>query len=212
MPEGLLPLFPLEVVLLPHATMPLHVFEERYKEMVSDCLRTASEFGVVQSRGNGILRIGCSASIEEVLKRYDDGRLDILSLGRRRFEIQEVDSERAYLSAKVTFFDDDDFSPAPGDLRRRALITHAELLTLVESDEEPPDINLPDLSFHLARISTDLDFRQLLLDIRSESERMQRVSEHLSRLIVQHRTRNVMKRVIRQNGHGTHLGDLSSRS
>lgn len=210
--EGLLPLFPLEVVLLPHAPMPLHIFEDRYKEMIGECLRTGSEFGVVQARGNGILRIGCSASIEEVLKTYDDGRMDILSLGRRRFEIQDVETERAYLHAHVTFFDDDDFSPVPGELRRRALISHAELLALTESDEEPTDIDLPDLSFHLARVSTDLDFRQLLLDIRSESARMERVAEHLSRLILQRRTQNDMKRVIRQNGHGTHLGDLSSRS
>jgi Lon protease-like protein len=212
MQEGMLPLFPLEAVLLPHAPLPLHIFEERYKELIGECLTAHGEFGVVLARGNGILRIGCTASIDAVLKRYEDGRLDILAMGRQRFQIADVNTDRAFLRGKVEFLEDEDATPAPLELRRKALASHMEMLRLTESEEEPPTLDESDLSFRLAQISPDLDFRQMLLGLMSEQERMGKVADHLEILILRHHTQGAMKRVIRQNGHGTHLGDLSGRS
>src|SRR5439155_16695042 len=85
--QGWLPLFPLHVVLLPEAELPLHIFEDRYKEMIAEVLRDKIEFGVVLANERGIVNTGCTAVIERVLREYPDGRLDILALGRRRFEI-----------------------------------------------------------------------------------------------------------------------------
>jgi Lon protease-like protein len=82
MRRELLPLFPLAVVLLPRNTLPLHIFEERYKEMIGLVIETGEEFGVVLAAKEGIARVGCTASIEQVLQRYPDGRLDIITLGR----------------------------------------------------------------------------------------------------------------------------------
>src|SRR5436309_1935808 len=98
----LLPIFPLDLVLLPTTPLPLHIFEDRYREMVAECLEHKQAFGVVRSKENeGVAEIGCTAEIVEVSKRYPDGRMDIITRGRERFEIMRVDQERAFLRAEV---------------------------------------------------------------------------------------------------------------
>src|SRR3954468_8315482 len=97
MSSRLLPLFPLNVVVFPRTRLPLHIFEDRYKEMVGNALRDESEFGIVLAKDDGIVNAGCTVSIEKVLEMYPDGRMDILTAGKRRFEIATLNEERAYL-------------------------------------------------------------------------------------------------------------------
>ena len=111
MQDGLLPLFPLQVVLLPGSQLPLHIFEDRYKEMIGEVLRDKLEFGVVLASEKGIVNTGCTATVDRVLREYPDGRLDILTRGRRRFEILLLNDERSFLRGAVEFFDDDDADP-----------------------------------------------------------------------------------------------------
>src|SRR6266403_6089970 len=85
-----IPLFPLNVVLLPGAELPLHIFEPRYRQMVKDCLEEKSEFGMVLSLDKGVARVGCTAEIVQVAKRYPDGRMDILTIGRAPFRGVEL--------------------------------------------------------------------------------------------------------------------------
>ena len=107
MPSNIIiPLFPLGLVLLPQMPLPLHIFEERYKLMIGDRLKKNKEFGIVYFNGTDIQAIGCTASIQRVLKRYDDGRLDILTRGENRFEINEMYDHKPYLEAEVSIFDD----------------------------------------------------------------------------------------------------------
>jgi Lon protease-like protein len=101
-----IPLFPLGLVLLPQMPLPLHIFEERYTLMIGECLGKNEEFGIVYFNGTDIQAIGCTASIHKVVKRYNDGRLDILTRGENRFEINEIVDHKPYLEAGVTFFDD----------------------------------------------------------------------------------------------------------
>src|SRR5881396_2113985 len=93
----LLPLFPLHVVLFPGGVLPLHIFEERYKEMIGEAIRNKAEFGVMLATSGGIANIGCSAVVEQVIKDYPDGRQDILTRGKRRFELLLVNEERDFL-------------------------------------------------------------------------------------------------------------------
>src|SRR5882672_10252089 len=97
------PLFPLDLVLLPDTPLPLHIFEPRYKEMVGECLRAREPFGVIRAAGNGIVRVGCTAEIVDVLRAYPDGRMDILTMGRRRFAVTDVDSERDFLRGDIEY-------------------------------------------------------------------------------------------------------------
>src|SRR5579863_1116675 len=100
---SLLPLFPLDLVLLPGASLPLHIFEPRYREMTAECLDQQKPFGVVRAKEDGISDIGCTAEILKVAKQYPDGRSDILTQGSRRFEVVQVNQERSFLQAEVLY-------------------------------------------------------------------------------------------------------------
>src|SRR5438094_3163303 len=102
----LLPLFPLDLVLLPGVPLPLHIFEPRYKEMIKECLDQNRAFGIIRSKGEALATIGCTAEIMNVLKTYPDGRMNILAEGKKRFEVLQVNQERAFLRAEVFYLDD----------------------------------------------------------------------------------------------------------
>ena len=87
MSSRLIPLFPLHVVVFPGTPLPLHVFEERYKDMVGTAIRENSEFGVVLAREDGIVNAGCTVVVEKLTELHADGRMDIITRGRQRFEI-----------------------------------------------------------------------------------------------------------------------------
>ncbi|UCG19764.1 MAG: LON peptidase substrate-binding domain-containing protein [Deltaproteobacteria bacterium] len=105
--ETTIPLFPLEVVLMPSMPLPLHIFEERYKLMIGECLEQKREFGVVYQKGSDMKKIGCTARIVQVLRRFDDGRLDIMTQGAERFVIESINEDKPYLQAEVIYFDDE---------------------------------------------------------------------------------------------------------
>ena len=116
MQQELLPLFPLPVVLFPRTPLPLHIFEERYKEMMRDVLESKAEFGVVLAGEKGIVNTGCTAIVERVLKNYPDGRMDLVAQGRRRFEIILLNDEKSYLRGAVEFFFYYQFEPIALDM------------------------------------------------------------------------------------------------
>ncbi|HWB87173.1 MAG TPA: LON peptidase substrate-binding domain-containing protein [Bryobacteraceae bacterium] len=203
MASRLIPLFPLQVVVFPRTQLPLHIFEERYKEMVGEAIRDNSEFGVVLARKDGIVNAGCTVVIEKVLEMYPDGRLDVLTRGRRRFEILTLNEEKDYLQAEVNFFDDDDFAPAPNELRDEAL-SHYRALHELESAREAadPDMADPQLSFQLAQALPDLDFQSTLLRHRSETGRLKEFNHYLSEYIPRQRTIERVRELAPTNGFG----------
>jgi Lon protease-like protein len=205
--QGWLPLFPLQVVLLPDAELPLHIFEDRYKEMIAEVLRDKLEFGVVLANERGIVNTGCTATVERVLREYPDGRLDILTLGRRRFEIERVNEERAFLRGEVDYFDDDvdnDDETLPYDeSRARAIAGYNELRALTADSPLPSSETFdPQLSFRLARPIQDLGLRQALLTARSEAERLRQLAEFLPAFLIRQRRIERVKQVAPRNGHG----------
>src|ERR1700690_321568 len=130
MQQELLPLFPLQVVLFPRTALPLHIFEERYKQMIEEVLRGKSEFGVVLAGEKGIVNTGCTATVEKVLKKYPDGRMDLLTLGRRRFEIIMLNDEKPYLRGAVEYFDDEAADPSQPEVRKRVIDSYNDLRAL----------------------------------------------------------------------------------
>src|ERR1700761_4022159 len=153
MDSQFLPLFPLSLVLLPAMPLPLHIFEERYREMIADVMSTESEFGVVLAKDGGIVNIGCTAKVEQVLRRYPDGRLDLVAMGQRRFRINAIDQDKSYLRAEVEYFNDADVTDVSSELRQKATDVYKTLAAL-EKDGEPaePDFTLSRISFQLAQL------------------------------------------------------------
>ena len=198
----LLPLFPLELVLLPGETLPLHIFEPRYKEMIGECVDSKQPFGLVRAmEKQGLARVGCSADIVTVTKTYEDGRMDILTHGQRRFEVLDVNQERAFVQADVLYFDDEPDGDAPSSEQcQRALTLQRELLSLGGLEQEM-DASHPQLSFHLAgHVPLDLDFKQMLLGVRSEKERLEALIEYYEKLLP--RLRRAMKARVKSGGNG----------
>lgn len=179
----LLPIFPLDLVLLPGTPLPLHIFEPRYKEMIGECLENDAPFGIVRVMTEGIAEIGCTAEIITVTNQYPDGRLDIIVEGRKRFEVLEVNEERSFLRAEILLVPDDAARAAEED-RVRAIQLHLEVLSLAGAVQDLSAADQNQLSFYLAgSLPLDLDFKQKLLAIRSESERIRIVSEYLENIL-----------------------------
>jgi len=202
--SSLLPLFPLDAVLLPGAPLPLHVFEPRYKEMIAECLERKQPFGVLRAKNSEVAEIGCTAEILNVVKKYDDGRMDIVTQGRQRFEVMQINSERSFLQAEVFYLRDD-----PGTATReeisRALELHGEIMKLAGSEAEgTSDINEQELSFHLAgSLPLDLDFKQTLLGMKSEPERLQAVITFFENILPNVRRTLHVRRKAGGNGHAS---------
>src|ERR1700676_5795665 len=114
MPEQVLrgfPLFPLGIVALPHEGVPLHIFEDRYRRMINDCLLAEPgsgerEFGIVCLSDEELKPVGCACEIEKVLERMDDGRLNILARGTRPFRLVERQDHLPYPAGVVEFLDE----------------------------------------------------------------------------------------------------------
>jgi Lon protease-like protein len=181
----LLPIFPLELVLLPGVPLPLHIFEPRYKEMIAECLEKKKPFGVVRASSEGVAEIGCTAEIVSVLKKYDDGRMDIMARGVERFEVIEVSQERSFLQAEIVVLEDEDknedrTSRPAAEVLAQAVRLHAEIAKLTGAEPTGPDDHGCNLSYLLAgSLPLDLDFKQSLLTCRSEAKRLQAVVGYL---------------------------------
>lgn len=173
-----IPLFPLDVVLFPGEALPLHIFEDRYKEMIAECLASGTSFGVVRAQQEGLAVIGCTAPIAHVIRRYDDGRLDILCQGKARFEIEMLENARDFLEAEVTFFDDDG-PAAPRSLREECAALHFEAMELAGIEMQSTHLSLDHpVSFQLAAsLPADLGFKQQILSLRSDAERTERLRD-----------------------------------
>jgi Lon protease-like protein len=203
MSRRLLPLFPLQLVVFPRTRLPLHIFEERYKEMVGEAIRDESEFGIVLAKKDGIVNAGCTVKVEKVMEMYPDGRMDIMTRGERRFEIEGLNEEKDYLRAQVTYFDDDDAAAVPAEEREKAIGHYRALNELASARSHgEPDLQDPQLSFQLAQAVPDLDFLNVLLRRRSETERLKELNHYLSGYLPKQRQIERMRELAPTNGHG----------
>lgn len=176
----LLPLFPLDVVLFPRAPLPLHIFEPRYKEMIGECLQEQKPFGMVRASRKAIATVGCTASIVTVVNKYEDGRMDIITMGEQRFQIETLDQSRPFLQAQIRDFHDDSDQAASLEDAKRALDLHGQLVLLLGDAAENvplttahPDLNSPQLSYLLAAsLPLELEQKQTMLEMKSEQQRL----------------------------------------
>ena len=176
-------LFPLALVLLPTERVPLHIFEPRYKELIGECLAESRDFGLVLEDENGRRDVGTRASVIEVLQVFDDGRMNVIVEGRDRFRLLELTEGRSFLTGDVEAVDDDLDPPEETDVER-AMGAFRKLVEVAESDVDEPSGEEGPLSFELAsRVDFGLELKQELLELRSERERLQRLTELIERAI-----------------------------
>jgi Lon protease-like protein len=170
------PLFPLGLVALPQEAIPLHIFEDRFKTMMNECLRGEREFGIVWMADDGLRDIGCACRIERVLELLDDGRMNILTRGTRPLRVLERQSHLPYPAGVVEFLTDVEEVPdeaaatsareAYADLVRRA----------TDRDPEAAELDAMDAYAMAATVDFGLDAKQALLDLRAENARLRLVT------------------------------------
>ena len=177
MAVSLLPLFPLDLVLFPGAPLPLHIFEPRYKELIAECMAQKTAFGMVRARENALAEVGCTAVILDVNRRYEDGRLDISTEGGQRFAVRQLNQERSFLRGEVVFFDDEPSQVSKSETDT-VIELHKQLFEVLGQHVEV-EKTYASLSFQLANeLPVDLDFKQSILEMKSEAERVETLIEY----------------------------------
>ncbi|MHB8657247.1 MAG: LON peptidase substrate-binding domain-containing protein [Solirubrobacteraceae bacterium] len=166
------PLFPLGLVALPSEAIPLHIFEERYKTMMNDCLQREREFGIVWLADDGLRENGCACRIERILERLDDGRINLLARGTRPFRVVERQSHLPYPAGVIEFLEDRAETPDDA-LLTAAHGVYGELVRRA-TDRDPQEAELAGLSAYAMAATVDfgLEAKQGLLDLRSENARL----------------------------------------
>jgi len=214
MEENLLPLFPLEIVLLPEEPLPLHIFEDRYKTMIGECLQAKAagkgqqEFGVVLLKGQALSPVGCTARIINLTRQYEDGRMDILTVGKRRFELLLTNEESPYLQGAVDYFEDEG-PDAPSDEEAALVIERFRdaMRKLRHAAEMPVHLPRPYryLSYRIAAaLPLDLPFKYQLLTLRNEQERLTLVKRAIEILMTQLDQVQKSQKKAGGNGHARH--------
>ena len=204
--EDTIPLFPLGLVLMPQIPLPLHIFEERYKLMIGKCLAEDREFGIVYISATDIQSVGCTARILQVIKRYDDGRLDILARGQRRYLIKEIFDKKTFLEARITYFDDDE----PTDISNCHGLAEKGIALLKQftSELEPQDgydftedMDYKSISFLIAGCEGfSHEEKQHFLEMTSTSERLKKSVESLENTIARMKITAEIHKIIGGNG------------
>ena len=199
-----IPLFPLNVVLLPGAEMPLHIFEPRYRQMVKDCLEEKSEFGILLSLPKGVARVGCTAEILHVVRHYENGPMDILTAGRAPFRVVELFTEDPLLEGHVDYLEDRE---TPADPRiQRELVELFEACHTLIFDDYPKNLQgaAPEgLSYLVAAtLPMDLLWKQQVLELRTEADRQERLVAYLREWAPHLQKSEALRQRAGGNGHG----------
>ncbi len=200
----ILPLFPLGVVLFPQSQLHLHIFEDRYKILIGESLSYDSFFGINFVHENDIRTVGCTAAVKEVVKRYEDGRMDIIVEGRRRYQLHTiVDAPHPYHCGRVSWIED-----LPEDvedpLRRTAVRLHNEFVSTVFTGVVEP-VETGDIrktrAFHLVqKCGMDLHQRQTMLAMQSENQRLRFLIRHLENVMPLLSSRKSVEEFARNDG------------
>jgi Lon protease-like protein len=170
------PLFPLGLVLIPRELVPLHIFEERYKLMIGECIERGTEFGIVWLSDDGLKDVGCSARVDRVLERFDDGRLNVLVEGTTPFRLVRRIDDLPYPAGDIQPLADDPEDPEDARAIAAARDRYADLVAEV-TDERPDAEALAQLDAYgmAATLDVGLEAKQALLELRTERARLEQL-------------------------------------
>ena len=170
------PLFPLGLVALPTEQVPLHIFEDRYRTMIGECLERESEFGIVWMSDDGLKQVGCACVVDRVLERMPDGRMNIVCRGTRPFRLVDRVEHLPYPAGTVEWLSDKDEQPDEKTLDA-ARAAYSELVEQATDEPADPESVAQMSAYDMAAtVDFGLDAKQGLLDLRSENARLRLVT------------------------------------
>lgn len=166
------------MVLLPEEVVPLHIFEERYRTMIGECLEQETEFGIVWTDDDGLRDVGCAAEVAQLIERMEDGRVNVLVKGTRPFRLLREIEDMPYPSGEVAWLEEDPDAQEDAEVAAGARRAYADLVEQV-TDSRPSEGDLSQLDAYgmAATIAFDLSDKQELLELRSEEDRMARLAD-----------------------------------
>ncbi|HEV7585718.1 MAG TPA: LON peptidase substrate-binding domain-containing protein [Solirubrobacteraceae bacterium] len=171
------PLFPLGIVALPGESVPLHIFEDRYRRMVEHCLAgepdsIERQFGIIWLSDQELKPVGCACEVERVLERMDDSRMNILTRGRRPFRLVARQDDLPYPAGTVEFLTDVE-EPPDDEAASDARALYGDLVERATDRTLTPD-ELMELDAYgmAATVEFGVEAKQQLLELRSENARL----------------------------------------
>ena len=196
-----LPLFPLQSVFYPGETVPLHIFEDRYKELINDCRSEAMTFGIPVFI-NDKMEYGVEVQLVEVVNTYEGGEMDVTCIARQVFKVLEFDNAmhgKKYAGGVVQFLESD--NDADEYLRKNVLDKIKVLYDLMIV--QLPHIEVDKFNSYAFAHKMGLSFEQEyeLLQLTNETERLRYIEKHLDTTIIVLNQINNTKTVIEMNGH-----------
>jgi Lon protease-like protein len=193
-------LFPLGIVLLPTELVPLHIFEERYRELIGECLEEEREFGIIWLADDALKDVGCAARITRVLERFEDGRMNIVVEGTTPFRLDRRIGELAYPAGDIELLEDE---PGTDEAAlERARKSYADLVEEVTETRPEPDA-LAELDAYgmAATLEIAASAKQALLELRSEPARLEQLEALFDEALKRIRTATRVAEQASGNGH-----------
>ncbi|MBN7818140.1 LON peptidase substrate-binding domain-containing protein [Algoriphagus pacificus] len=203
-----MPFFPLKLVAFPGEELNLHIFEPRYKELIADIVATEGTFGVCVYNDK-LMGFGTEVKLDKIHHRYEDGRLDIKTIGLRPFRIVDFKNPfegKMYPGGEVEFLEDD--LTITNVQQFEFLFYLKEMLYLLKYEVEVDPENVNSYTF-AHKIGLKLEEELQLLQLGSEKERVDFLTDHFKRMIPAIKAIEKAKEKIRQNGHFKHLDPLN---
>jgi ATP-dependent Lon protease len=200
-------LFPLNMVVFPHTSIPLHIFEPRYRELVSTSLAQNKPFGINLVDAQRLYQTGCTVEVSEVTTRYPDGRMDIIVTGRNRYTLNALrEGEELYYVGVVEYFDDDEGGEADAALKQECITLYNEVIEIVfttsPDDHFANEFTPEPLSFFIAqKAGLDVLRKQELLEMRSERRRLETLRDYMDNLLPDLREKRRIQQVITNDGY-----------
>jgi Lon protease-like protein len=173
-------LFPLNLVLVPGEQAPLHVFEPRYRELISECLDFGNDFGLLLEDDEGMREVGTRCKVVEVIDRFPDGRLNVVVEATERFQLLEVTDGRTFRTAEIETLPDESDTPLEDEVEE-VLAAYARVVAAAEAELDDLDLDADSVAYQIAaRIDFGTEVKQGLLELRSERERVIKLAPMLN--------------------------------
>lgn len=196
-----LPLFPLQSVFYPGETVPLHIFEERYKQLINDCRAEAITFGIPVYI-NDIIAYGTEVQLVEVVNTYEGGEMDVICIARQVFKVLTFDSQmddKRYAGGIVEFLESD--NDASKELRQKVLDKIKTLYDLMQVQFPPTDLKKFNSYAFAHKMGLSFEQEYALLQLTNETERLKYIEGHLDNTIKVLRQIDRTRAAIEMNGH-----------
>ena len=179
-----IPLFPLNIIVLPYEEVPLHIFEPRYKKMIKNSIKENSPFGIVLDNSGNIDNLGCSLYVTKIIKEYNSGEYDLIATGSKRFQILDKEKQDDLWIGEIKYIDEKKINNK--EIIKKVQNRYLELLMKLGKNKNFENYIKIETSYEFLKgISLPIEFKKDMLSIDSELERLIYVNNLFKKVLSQ---------------------------